>query len=443
MNSDSRITTHKLRVAILGAGWAGMAAAVELAERGVPVTVYEAARTLGGRARRVEVNGVALDNGLHILIGAYREALRLIAKVTGRQDAGLMRQALDLHVLNSFRLHAPPLPAPLHLAAALLWAQGLSLSERLRAARFMRQLRSTGFRLDQDTSVAALLTRFRQGSAARRYLWESLCTSALNTPPERASAQVFLNVLRDSLDGQRQDSELLLPQVDLSAMFPEPAARFVERHGGRVLAATPGSAVTEDGEQLHVHSGEKAQRFSHVICALPPYRVSEALARLPQLSSTLATIAKLRYEPIYSVYLQYPTPVRLPQAMFGIEGGLAQWIFDRGTLSGQPGLIGVVISASGAHQELDQARLSAAVHGELLARFPDLPRPAWTQVIAEKRATFSCEVGVQRPPQRTPLPNLFLAGDYTASEYPATLETAVRSGVACARMILHSVKGEE
>jgi predicted NAD/FAD-binding protein len=112
-----------------------MAAAVELAGRGVPVTVFEAARTLGGRARRVEVNGVALDNGLHILIGAYREALRLIAQVSGRRETGLLRQPLDLHVLGRFRLHASPLPAPFHLATALLWAQGLGLGERLRAAR--------------------------------------------------------------------------------------------------------------------------------------------------------------------------------------------------------------------------------------------------------------------------------------------------------------------
>lgn len=168
-----------------------MAAAVELADQGIPVVVFEAARTLGGRARRVEVNGVALDNGLHILIGAYHEALRLIAKVSGAPEAGLLRQPLDLHVLGQFRLRASPLPAPLHLATALLWAQGLSLAERLRAARFMTQLRAADFRLDQDTTVTELLARFRQGPGARRYLWDSLCTSAMNTPPSAPPLRSF------------------------------------------------------------------------------------------------------------------------------------------------------------------------------------------------------------------------------------------------------------
>ena len=426
------------RVAVLGGGWAGMAAAVELAERGVPVTVFEAARTLGGRARRVEVNGVALDNGLHILIGAYRETLRLIAQVSGARETGLLRQALDLHVLGRFRLHASPLPAPFHLATALLWAQGLGLGERLRAARFMTQLRRTRFRLDEDTTVTALLERFRQSPAVRHHLWDSLCTSALNTPPERASAQVFLNVLRDSLDGNREDSELLLPVVDLSALFPEPAARYVKEHGGEVLTGTPVASIEADGAALQVRTSAGVQRFSHAICALPPYRVPETLARLPALEGTLRDIGELGYEPIHSVYLQYAGALSLPQPMFGLDGGLAQWIFDRGALCGQQGLVGVVISASGRHQELNQELLAATVHRELLTHFPRLGNPLWSQVIAERRATFSCVVGVKRPAQRTALPNVYLAGDYTASGYPATLESAVVSGVACARMVLDS-----
>lgn len=210
------------RVAVLGGGWAGMAAAVTLAEARIPVTVYEAARTLGGRARRVESNGLALDNGLHVLIGAYRESVRLIEQVSGAQgiDAGLIRRPLDLHVPGKFRLRTRRLPAPLHLAAGLLWAKGLSLTDRLRAARFMGRLRAANFSLDQDISVETLLARFRQGDDARRYLWEPLCVSALNTRPAEASAQVFLNVLRDSLHGTREDSELLLPARDLSLLFP-------------------------------------------------------------------------------------------------------------------------------------------------------------------------------------------------------------------------------
>ena len=415
-----------------------MAAAVELAERGVPVTVFEASRTLGGRARRVEVNGVALDNGLHILIGAYRETLRLIAKVSGARDYGLLRGPLDLHVLGKFRLRTAPLPAPLHLAAALLRAQGLHFTERLRAAQWMSQLRATNFRLDSDMPVALLLARHRQGQRALRYLWEPLCTSALNTPPERASAQVFLNVLRDSLSGSRQDSELLLPTLDLSALFPEPAARYVQERGGQVLTGSPVSLLEADGSGLMLHTASGTTRFTHAVCALPPYRVAETLAGLPPLAPIAQAVQRLTHEPIYSVYLQYPGSLSLPQAMFGLDAEIAQWVFDRGALTGQRGLVGVVISASGRHQELEQELLVARVHSELRAHFPGLVEPLWSQVIAEKRATFSCIVGVERPSQRTALPNVYLAGDYTASAYPATLESAVRSGIACARMILES-----
>jgi len=416
-----------------------MAAAVELAERGVPVTVFEASRTLGGRARRVEAKGVALDNGLHILIGAYREALALIAKVSGGRDSGLLRQPLDLHVLGKFRLRTARLPAPLHVAMALLRTQGLSISDRWHAARWMLRLRATNFRLDSDLPVALLLARHHQSARALHHLWGPLCTSALNTPAERASGQVFLNVLRDSLNAQREDSDLLLPTTDLSALFPEPAARYVELHGGEVLAGTPVSALGGDERGLLVQTSTGSAPFSHAICALPPYRVPETVAGVPALAGLAQTVQRFTYEPIYSVYLQYPIPLQLPQPMFGLDAGIAQWVFDREALCGQQGLIGVVISASGQHQELGQEALAAAVHRELRVHFPELPDPLWSQIIAERRATFSCVVGVERPPQRTALPNVYVAGDYTASDYPATLESAVRSGLACARMILEAL----
>jgi squalene-associated FAD-dependent desaturase len=421
---------------VLGAGWAGLAAAVELADAGVAVTVYEASRSLGGRARRVDHNGVALDNGLHILIGAYRETLRLIDKVKPGRNSGLLRQPLDLHVLGRFRLRTPPLPAPLHLAAGLLWSQGLTLAQRLRAAKFMSQLRAAHFTLEQDTTVDALLTRFKQSPPARRYLWEPLCVSALNTPPAEASAQVFLNVLRDSLSGTREDSELLLPAEDLGTLFPDPAAQFVAASGGRVVPGCAVHSVAGQEGEFTVATQEGAERFAQVICALPPYRVAEVLADVGGLEAVRNSAARLRHEPIYSIYLQYPESVRLPQAMLGLEGGRSQWLFDRGRLCGQHGLIGIVISARGLHQDLDQEALAAEVHAELQRALPGLPPPRWSRVIAEKRATFACVVGVERPAQRTPVPGLYLAGDYTASPYPATLEAAVRSGVACARMVL-------
>ncbi len=423
-------------LAVIGAGWAGMAAAVELACAGAPVTVFEAARTLGGRARRVDVNGLALDNGAHILVGAYRETLRLLRLVRGT-DTGLRTLPLDLHVHGRFRLRAPALPAPLHLAAGLLTARGLRWGERIAAARFMQSMRATGFRIDTDVTVADLLTRHAQGENARRYLWEPLCVAALNTPPEAASAQVFLNVLRDSLNGARADSQMLLPGEDLSRLFPDPACRYVEAHGGRIL---PGRAVkqvrpTEAGFEVLTSDG--IERFHQVVCALPPYRVPDVLGGLAPMRPVLDQIAALRHEPICTVYLQYPPQVRIPQPMLGLAGGLAQWVFDRGQLCSQAGLLAVVISAHGAHEDLDHPALTAVVHAELQQAFPALPGPpAWSKVITEQRATFACTPGLSRPSQRTPLAGLYLAGDYTDSPYPGTLEAAVRSGITCARLAL-------
>ena len=433
-----RVANMAGRVAVLGGGWAGLAAAVTLAQAGAPVTLFEAARTLGGRARRVEHDGVALDNGLHILIGAYRETLRLVRAVNpaSERDPGLLRLPLDLHFPGQFRLRTPALPAPVHLLAGLMRAEGLRLVERLHAARFIVRLRAVDFRLEQDVSVAALLARFRESRAACRYLWEPLCVAALNTAPEEASAQVFLNVLRDSLNGGRQDSELLLPTRDMSALFPEPAARLVRAAGGEVRTGCAVETVHAAGAGFTVRSAAGEEPFAQVVCALPPFRVAQTLVAFPALSATAAAIDALRHAPIYSVYLQYPPGTRLPQPMVGCDGGFAQWAFDRGRLCAQDGLIGVVISARGRHQDVDQAALAAAVQSEIAAMFPSMGTPRWARVIAEKRGTFACTVGVVRPAQRTPVAGLFLAGDYTASPYPATLEAAVRSGVACAQMAL-------
>lgn len=413
-----------------------MAAAVELAGRGVPVTVFESARQLGGRARSIEAGGNSLDNGPHLLLGAYRDCLRLIAKVHDGAPP-LLRQPLELLIPGRFGLRAAALPAPLHLAWGLLTAQGLNWGERLAAARFMQAMQRRAFSLTQDTSVDALLGQERQPATARRYLWEPLCLAALNTPPSQASAQVFLHVLRDALAAGREASDMYLALTGFTQLFPAPAAEYVRRRGGEVRLSAPVRAISRQPEGFLLGTDSSQERFSHVICAVPPHRLATLATGLPQLAEAAQAAANLRYQPIYTVYLQYPPATRLPRPLLGLDIlGQTQWVFDRGPTHGQAGLLAAVISAEGGHEALGHDAL-AALASEAIARLLDNPAltPSWSQVVAEKRATFACTPGLPRPAQITPLPNLYLAGDYTASDYPATLESAVRSGIACARAI--------
>ena len=426
------------RVAVIGAGYAGLAAAVELAERQVPVTVFEAGRTLGGRARRVERHGLSLDNGQHILVGAYAEMLRLMRRVGVDPDQALRRTPLSLHYPGRLRLRAPRWPAPLHLAWALATAKGVATADKLAAMQFMNCLRAAKFQLGHDMSVADLLDDHGQSGEMRRLVWEPLCLASLNTPPALASARVFLNVLRDTLGARRAASDLLLPRCDLSALFPDAAAAFLGRNGADIRTGTAVRrvAVADHGFQLN---DADDQRFSHAIIAAAPHQALPLFDNIPALDALRQTLMALTYEPIVTCYVACSADVSLPEPMIGMAHGIVQWLFDRGQLDGPRGLLAAVISAGGRHQDLPHEALAALVRDEVGSLLGRPLQPDWMQVIEEKRATFACTPGVNRPQCATPLPNLFLAGDYVASDYPATIESAVRSGVRAAALVSASL----
>ena len=391
-----------------------MAAAVTLAARGVRVVVHESGPVAGGRARRVQSRGESWDNGQHILVGAYAELLRLMRLVEVPADA-LLRVPLELRYADGFVLRSLRLPAPLGLLGGLLLARSIPLAERLGAVRFMLALRGRRFRLDTDCSVHELLERHAQNGRVGHYLWRPLCVSALNTPPAIGSANAFLAVLRDSLAGGDGASDLLLPRVDLSRLFPEPAADYVRAHGGDVTLSSP---VGDIAALREAHG--------HVIVAVGPHQLEELLPGLAP---------AFEYQPICTCYLQYDANTRLPFPMLGLSDGIVQWAFDRGALLGEKGRIACVISAQGDHQQMQQDELAQACHRELAAVIPGLGMPAQTRVIVEKRATIACTPGVRRIGPATPLERVYLAGDYTDPEYPPTLEAAVRSGIRAAGMI--------
>jgi squalene-associated FAD-dependent desaturase len=444
---------NKLRtgsIAVIGGGWAGCAAAVELAKAGCTVTLFESARTLGGRARGVRFDGSMLDNGQHILLGAYRDSLTLMRAVGIDTDKALLRLPLQMpYPPDSGGMHfaAPRLPAPWHMLIALMRARGLAKADKLALARFSTAARWMGWRMNQDCSVAELLTRFDQTELLTRLMWRPLCLAALNTPPERASAQVFLNVLRDSLGARRAASDMLLPRVDLTELFPQHAARFIERHRGSVLYGAQVERLTRNGERWQVLLAGDAdarqpnhREFEGVVLATPATRTADLLDDLID-TTPLRTFT---YEPITTCYLRYAPDMRLARPFFALidNAEAAEWgqfVFDRGQLdAAQAGLLAVVVSASSAAVELDQPALAAAIAAQLVKvlRIPSLAQPIWSRVVSEKRATFSCTPGLQRPPNAGGLPGLALAGDYTASDYPATLEAAVRSGLSAARHLM-------
>ena len=427
---------QELKVGIIGGGYAGMAAAVELVARGIPVTVFESAKQLGGRARGVLHNDTQIDNGQHLLLGCYRETLRLIELVGGNIEQDFLRLPLQLDLHGQFSLKAPRLPAPLHLLVALFKAQGLTWSERMNAARFMLKLRSMDFRLSNDMTVTELLSQNEQDANLTLKLWEPLCIAALNTPIHKASAQVLLNVLRDSLNRTRADSDMLLPRIDFTALFPQRAAAFIEQNGGKVYISCGVDAIVPKDESIELTSVQGTHLFSHVICATPPTVTAKLLRPIAGLASAVVQTEGLEHQPIYTVYLQYPPHVCLPHPMLGLHQRCSQWLFDKGQIAGQSGLLAAVISAEGLHQELSQEELAQKVIAELSEEFGITEQPEWFKVIAEKRATFCCAPNLQRPTQQTALSNLLLAGDYTAGDYPATLEGAVLSGIRCADLVV-------
>ncbi|CAB3844669.1 Hydroxysqualene dehydroxylase [Achromobacter dolens] len=435
-----------MKAAVIGAGWAGLAASVALREAGAKVTVFEAGHTPGGRARRVFHDGFEspLDNGQHLLSGAYTHTLALMRRVGRNPDALLMRRSLRLASLDGrFRLSAPRLPAPLHMAVAILGARGLSWADRFATLRLMRGLRAMSWTPPRDWTVLQLLHYHAQSDALIRQVWEPLCLAALNTPVAGASAGLFARVLRDSLAGRREDSDLLLPCTDLSALWPDAAARQVTmRYGSTVRQLRP----AEDGIDIN------QERFDAAVLAVPPAfaaRLLDAPLRAAGATGLLDALRAFDYLPIATLNLRLAGPWRLPEPMMMLReeparGHVGQWLFDRAQLAGDAlaGELAVVASAATSLADrnrqqaiealIDQVAEQAAAHPQ---RLPPMPEVAAAELFIEKRATFAAVPGLTRPLNSTPWPTLALAGDWTDTGYPGVLEGAVRSGLEAARVL--------
>ena len=415
-------------LAIVGGGWAGLAAAVEALRCGYRVTLFEMAPQLGGRARSVEAAGMTLDNGQHILIGAYTETLALLRTIGVAADAAFLRTPLRISDPSGNGLHlraGAPITA---FAAAVLRQRGWRLRDRFALLAAAAGWAARGFRCDASLTVAALMARLP--SAIRDELIDPLCVAALNTPSGDASASVFLRVLKDALFSGPGSADLLLPRVDLGNLLPGPAQRWLRDAGADIRLHRRVQSLNARGDAWSL-DGEPFDCVILASTAAESARLTQAIA--PDWSRSAAA---LQYEPIVTVYLR-AAGTRLPEPMLSLRCDArapAQFVFDRGQLGGDEGLLAFVISGaqpwvargSDATSEatMNQARAALAAH---------LRGPVQlVQTITEKRATFRCTPGLLRPALAI-APRLHAAGDHVAGPYPATLEGAVRSGLTAVR----------
>ena len=429
-----------MKVAVIGAGWAGCAAAVEATRCGHQVTLLEATPIAGGRARRVDVQGLLLDNGQHILIGAYSETLRLMAALGVDEQTALLRLPLRMQWPDGSGLKLPQspfIPAPLDALVGIVLARGWSWRDKMSLLKTASAWQLRRFQCPPQQSVAELCRGVTPRIMAT--LIEPLCVSALNTPPDRASGQVFLRVMRDALFSSSGGSNLLLPRVDLSALLPDAALAWLQRHGSKVMLGTRvhslASLGTSSGKgwTLTCTSAECSDVFDRVVIACPPVEAARLATScgLP-CEAWLAEARGLQHEAIATVYakLNGETISQLPQPMLALPSSPdfpAQFVFDRGQLGGPPGLLAFVVSASVAGSAVLTQQVVAQAEAQLGLRGLEV-----IQTIVEKRATFACSPGLVRPGMLI-APGLLACGDYVDGPYPATLEGAVRSGLAAAR----------
>ena len=414
---------------MVGAGWAGLAAAVQAVQQGAQVTLLEMAQQPGGRARQVQTRAGAFDNGQHILIGAYSATLALMRSVGLDPETVLLRRPLALVTPDGQGLAlaaGAPVPA---FVRAVLGAKGWRWSHRLALLRTALRWRRQGFACPATLTVQQLCAGLP--AAVQHDLIAPLCVAALNTPAEQASAQVFLRALQDALFAGPGSADLLLPRVDLSSLLPRPAWRWLQAAGASCHSGHRVQHLLAHGSGWQVDG----ETFDGVVLACSPTEAARLVA--PHQPAWAACAAALHYQPIVTAYLA-DARLRLPQPMLALRTGPdapAQFVFDLGAISGRPGVFAFVISGAAAWLADGSAGCGQAVLRQARASFPGAFSGADDQLLqhisAERRATFACTPALQRPAMAI-APGLAAAGDHVVGPYPATLEGAVRSGQAAA-----------
>jgi squalene-associated FAD-dependent desaturase len=439
----------KRSVAVIGAGWAGLSSAHHLVNAGLSVSVFEASSQAGGRARsaafKLHDETICLDNGQHMLIGAYRETLDLISHCHDDSITDLISRhplQFESSELQIVRKGA----GKLGLLWGVMTGQGMTTAARLALLRFGLTLARNKWQVAKNQTVSELMAQTRQPDKLVAALWRPLCVSALNTEPELACAQTFANVVHDSMLTSNDGSDFLVPQVPLGEMLAEPLRESLNQRGAQWLSPTPVRRLVRDKEAAtkawQVHTSHEITQFDAVVLATPS-ATSAALLSDTHLRAS-ATLAMLQPESIRTVYLAWKETVQIPALRMLDEStedqNFGQWIFNRGQHGGQ-NVAAVVVSAANA-LPVSNAKLAELVSNQVASQLA-LPRPTDSRTVNERNATFLCTP--TRPVvsaghvDNYELPeSLALAGDYCFHRYPATLEAAVISGRLASERILQT-----
>src|SRR5512135_1540960 len=436
----------KFDVAVIGGGLAGLSAAARLGAVGARVLLAEARPGLGGRASSFAdpATGEPVDNGQHLLLGCYHETFEFLERV-GAGGNVRVQAALEVPFVDEAgrqtTLRCPPLPSPYHLLAGILGWRAVGLRDRLSALRMVAPIRQaqrvllTGngiFPAADNDTVENWLTRRGQARRLREMLWEPLALAALNQPAREAAAAVFVRVLARMLGPGRADSAIAMPVRPLTEMYAEPARAFIESRGGEVRVSSP-ARVRIDGKRVGEIEirGDRIEAGA-VIVAVPWFALAETIVgEVGAVASVLAAARATAASPIVTVNLWFDRQV-LPAPFVGLPGRTFQWVFDKRQVLGDSAAhLSLVSSGAAGVVAESNERLGAAACDELSAALPAArsARLLRSLVVRERRATFSLAPGQPaRPAARTAVDGLLLAGDWTGTGLPATIEGAVCSG---------------
>jgi len=420
-----------MKTVVIGAGWSGLAAAITLIQKGHQVHLIEAAKQLGGRARNVTWNGIDVDNGQHLMIGAYHHMLSIMNTVAIDQKSAFDRSSIDITILDNeystLELSAKHwLPWPLSLAANLM--KSIGLKGFLAVARLQHSIPNV--LVKPDCVVSDWLHSTKQPEQLIKQLWEPLCLATLNTPIKEASAHLLATVIRDSLGKGKDAADLLIPKQPLGDLFPKQAAEYLQQQGCEIsLQSRVSDLVIENNTVKGVKLDQKVITADSVI-------IATAAPAANKIAAGYISLPELSHYPIITVYLQLADSFKLNKAMLGLSGTMAQWVFDRSEQTA--GLISVVISGPGHHEKMTNQQLTSHIIDELkIAKLLNEQPVLDSLVIREKRATFAAtkNINQQRPNASTSTNGLWLAGDYVLNDYPATLEGAIINGIHCAEQV--------